>query len=69
MLAKSTYPFHTITLALPIGSKNFLTEAGPQSSPIQSAGIPDSMVADPVFVKQTNHRLKVKNLKRKKFKK
>lgn len=43
-----SYPFQTIIFALEIGSLKFFTDSGPQSNPIQEAGMPPSAVAEPV---------------------
>ena len=45
---KKVHPFHTIVAAEAITDENCSTDLGPQSSPIQSAGIPLSTVAVPV---------------------
>lgn len=52
------YPFQTIIFALEIGSLKFFTDSGPQSSPIQEAGMPPSAVADPVWKGQLHRNNK-----------
>ena len=45
-----SYPFHTMVAAVDMVSAKRVFELGPQSSPIQPAGIPLSTVADPVYI-------------------
>lgn len=53
-IRRVTYPFHTMTLALRIGSVKSSLDFGPTSRPIQPSGMPDSTVADPVAASSEN---------------
>ena len=57
-----SYPFHTMVAAVDIVSAKRAFELGPQSSPIQPAGIPLSTVADPVYIHIINYTLSFHNM-------